>query len=122
MNGRKCARRQHGPLYALLSVFLDEDVEVGKVAELRLVHGRLRADRQRLSNLGNHHTDLPCGHLYPGMFRHRVDQPQLEAQSGHEHLGLKSCFAAERERVVARQFGAKPFSDQSDLGGTDAVD
>jgi hypothetical protein len=56
------------------------------------------------------------------MFRHRENQPELEAQAGHEHVRLVSRFPSEGQRVIARQFGAKTFSDQSDLGGADAVD
>ncbi len=122
MNRRQRAGRQHRPLHALLSALLDERVEVGEIAELRFVDGRLRADGQRLSDLRNHHADLPGGHLHPGMFRHREHQRELEAEAGHQHFRLVPRLPTERERVVSGQFGAESFSDQSDLGGTDAVD
>ena len=88
VNRSKCARRQHRPLYALLPAFLDEKFEVGEITELWFVHCRLCADGHRLSNLGNHHTDLPRGHLYPRMLRYRENEEEFEAEAGHQHFRL----------------------------------
>ena len=122
MDRRERAGRQHRPLHALLSVFLDEHAEVGEVAELGFVDRRLGADRERFADLRDHDADLTGRHLHPRMFRHRKDQPQLEAQPRHQQFGLIAGFAAERQRVVAGQLRAESPPDQSDLGRPDAVD
>ena len=122
MNRSQCAGRQHRPLHALLTAFFDERVEVTEITELRFVHRRLCADGQRLSNLGNHHADLARGHLHPGMLRHGEHQAEFEAEAGHEQLRLVPRFPTERQGIVSGQFGSESFADQSDLGGTDAVD
>ena len=98
MNRRQRAGRQHRPLHALLAASFDERVEVSEIAELRLVHRRLRADGQRLSNLRNHHADLARGHLHPRMLRHGEHQAELEAEAGHEQLRLVPRFPTERQR------------------------
>ena len=56
------------------------------------------------------------------MLRHRENQAEFEAETGHEQVRLVPSFPAERQRVVSGQFGSESFADQSDLGGTDAVD
>ena len=97
-------------------------LQVTEITELRFVHRRLRADGQRLSNLRNHHADLARGHLHPGMLRHGEHQAEFEAEAGHEQLRLVSRFPMERQGVVSGQLGSESFADQSDLGGTDAID
>ena len=58
--------------------------QVREVAELRLVHRALGADRQRLAHLRDHHADLARGHLHPGELLHAEHRPELEAQTRHE--------------------------------------
>jgi len=122
VNGRERTRRQHRPLHTLLSAILNETPQVGKIAELRLVHRRLCANGQGVADLSNDHADLPGRHLYPRMLCNGAGQKELEAETGHQHFRLISRLSKKRQGVVAGQLGAESLADQPDLRRTNAVD
>ena len=83
----------------------------------------LRADRERLSHLRDHHTDLTGGYLHPRELLHAEHRPDLEAQSRHEQRGLVAGFAAEPDRVVLGELAERePLRDEPDLGRADRME
>jgi len=69
-------------------------MKVGEVAELRLIDGGLRPDRERGSCLRDDYTDLVGRNLHPGELGHVVDEPELETKPRHKQVRLKSGFTA----------------------------
>ena len=130
MNRSQSAWRQDGPLNAFLAFDLaavrpahpaDEEAEVGEVPERWGIDCRLGADGQRPANLRDHHANLSGLHLDPGMFGHRIEREETEAQAGHEEAGLIAGLSTKGDRVVARQLPAESLPNQPHLSRTDAV-
>ena len=121
MNRRQSARRENRPLNALLAILCNKGTQIGEVAESGIVPRRLGADGRGFADLRDDNTDLSRGHLHPRMFRYRVKRLELEAQPGHEKVGLVAGFAQKRYGVVAGQLCSEPFTNEPDLGGTDAI-
>ena len=123
MDRRQGSGGQHRPLDALLAALLDETPQAREVAELRLVDGRLGADRQRRPDLADDHADLARRHLDPRVLLHPVQHPELPAQTGHQQVRLVAGLALEGDEVVLGQFlEREPFDDQPDLGRPDHSD
>ena len=122
MDRRQRTRREHLPLDPLLPATIHEGREIDEVAELPLVDGGLRADRQRRTHLGDDQTDLSGGDLNPGMDFNGEDRPDLPPPSGHEEGRLVARLAAEGYRVVARELlERETLVDQTDFVGADQV-
>ena len=117
------ARGQHRALHALLAAVLDEGAQVREVPELRLVDRALRADRQRRTDLRDHHADLAGGDLHPRVLLDLEERPQLEAQPRHQERGLVAGLAVERDRVVLVELaGREALRHESHLGRSDDVE
>ena len=50
------------------------------------------------------------------------ERPQLEAQSGHQQVGLVARLAVEGDELVVQQLLAQPLVDEADLGWADGVE
>jgi hypothetical protein len=116
------ARWQHRPLDALLASVLEEGADVAEIAEDVLVLGALRADRQRLADLGDHDADAAGRHLDPRVLVDPVDRPQQEAPAGHQQLGLVAGLAVERDHAAVAELRAEALDGQPDLGRPDVLD
>ncbi len=120
MDRRHGARRQHRALHAFLTAIGHEGADVLEAAELRLVDGRLGANRQRLADLGNDDADLPGGNLHERMPRHRVPGPELKAEARRQQVGLVAGCAVEGDWAAAVDpFPTDALADEADLGGAD---
>ena len=123
VDGRERAGRQHLALHAFLAPALHERTEAGEVPELFSIDGRLGAGGKRLADLGDDDTDLAGRYLHPRVADHRVGGPQLEADAGHEQLGLVAGFARKRDRHVGRVVPRGHALDhEPDLGRADHDD
>jgi hypothetical protein len=116
---RERARRQHRPLHALLASVGEKLADVAKVSVGVVIHGALRADRERLAHLRDHDADLARGNLHPRVLVHPVDRPQTESPSRHEEVGLISRLARERDHVAGVELRPEPLRRQADFGGPD---
>ena len=87
-----------------------------KFAERFLVHGRLRADRQRRAHLRDDHANFARRNLHPRIHFNVVEQPRLPAAPRHQEIGLVARFAMKRDRVVVFQLSqTETLHDQPDF-------
>ena len=115
--GRRGARRQHRALHAPLAAVAEEGADVGEAAELGLVDRRLGPGGQGGADLGDDQADVVRRHLHPGVALDLEDRPQLEAQPGHEQVGLVAGLPVQGEELVALELAPEALGDQADLGG-----
>ena len=83
VNRDERARRQHGALDAFLAAVVHERAEIGEVAELGPIDGRLGACGQALADLRDDDTDLARRNLHPRIEGDGVVRPQLEPDARH---------------------------------------
>ena len=115
------ARGQHRALHAALAAVLEERADAAEVAELGLVDGRLGAGRQRAADLGDDEADAVGRHLHPVEALDAVDRPELDAQAGHQQVGLVAGLALEGDELLLAELGAEALGHQADLRRPDAV-
>lgn len=118
---RSRARREHRSLDAALAAVVEEGADRREVAEVRAVHAGLGAGRQGLADLGDDEPDVVRRHLHPVEALDVVDRPELEAQAGHQEVGLVARFALAGQQLVPVELAADALGDQADLGGADGV-
>ena len=83
MDRHQAARRQHGPLHALLPTGLHEGGQVGEVAEAGRVAGALRPDRQRRTHLGHDDADLAPHRAVNGVELAELHRVEVDLDDPH---------------------------------------
>src|SRR5262249_48983938 len=123
MDWKERARRQDGPLHALLPPQVQEAAEIGEVAELLAIGRRLRADRKALTALRDDDADLARGHLTPRELLAPVEDAELPAQARHEQVRLIARLSLERDRIVVAETARRhALRHETDLGRPDRME
>src|SRR5262249_101365 len=94
---------QHGSLHALLTPASNDRLDILKISEFGFVHARLGADRERLTNLGNHDADLPGRNLDHRVTCDIVDGPELELDPRHHEPSLVPRFTSESDDIAGTE-------------------
>ncbi len=114
VDGCHAAAGQHRALRSFLAASLHERAQVREVPELRLVYDALCAGGRGSTHLSDDYTDLSGWHLHQRTLVHAVQRPELEAQAGHEQVGLVAGLAFESDDVPVTQLGpTKPLGHQT---------